>query len=373
MAEMIVSCPHCEGAVQLDTQYAGQTVACPHCQGGIIVPAETPAVVEEPAAPEFQPQQEAAPEPTPEPQPEPVSTEAAPEPVAEPETTPEPEASPEPEPTPEQEKAPEPEPTPEPEAAPGPETAADAGDASADQPAPAPKRKQPVLGSKAKKKGATKRMVTRGGKVVTKKKAAVSSAAAGAAATKKPTAEPKPEAAPGQTDAETPELAPGEVPAKAKGWSWAAFLWGPIWAIGNKIWWGLLTLVPLVNIIFIFILAAKGKKQSWEKGKWRDIDHFVKVQKRWVVIWLILFLLNIVGSVVTVLVGGGAALVSLRGLEPVAIPVEDVSFEEPGDISAGSGSAMDAGAEESGEEAPTLDMGTDTVGEDAPSIDLGTE
>ncbi len=39
MSEMVFNCPHCEAAVSVDPQYAGQTVACPHCQGGIIVPA----------------------------------------------------------------------------------------------------------------------------------------------------------------------------------------------------------------------------------------------------------------------------------------------------------------------------------------------
>jgi DNA-directed RNA polymerase subunit RPC12/RpoP len=43
MAESVFNCPHCGGAVQCDSQYAGQTVACPHCQGGIIVPAEGPS------------------------------------------------------------------------------------------------------------------------------------------------------------------------------------------------------------------------------------------------------------------------------------------------------------------------------------------
>ncbi len=44
MSEVVFSCPHCGGAVQCDSQYAGQTLSCPHCQGGIIAPEASPEI-----------------------------------------------------------------------------------------------------------------------------------------------------------------------------------------------------------------------------------------------------------------------------------------------------------------------------------------
>ena len=69
MSDMVFNCPHCEAAVSVDPQYAGQTVACTHCQGGIIVPAapepEAPVAlpVEAPAEPPAEAPVEAPTEP----------------------------------------------------------------------------------------------------------------------------------------------------------------------------------------------------------------------------------------------------------------------------------------------------------------------
>ena len=79
---MIVNCPHCNGAVQLDTQYAGQTVSCPHCQCGIIVPTAEPTP--EPAPVAAVPEEATASLPEPESTPEePVEQSAPVEPPAE--------------------------------------------------------------------------------------------------------------------------------------------------------------------------------------------------------------------------------------------------------------------------------------------------
>ena len=258
-----------------------------------------PAEVPQPA-----PALEPAPEPTPEPVAEPEPTPApaptpAPEPVTEPEPTPEPAPAPAPAPVTE----PEPAPAPEQEPAPAPEPAAEA----TPEPAPAPKPKQPQLGAKKK--------VLKRGRVITKKKMVA------------PKSKPKP--APEVEAAQSEETIPaetGEIPSQAVGWSWAAFFWGPIWAIGNKVWSGLLTLLPGIGLIFLIILACKGKKKSWETGNWKDIEHFVRIQRRWVKVALILMLVNIVATVVLVVVPmmkAGSALVEAGGQL-----MEDVSFQE---------------------------------------------
>lgn len=387
MAEMIFGCPHCGEAVQCDSQYAGQTVACPHCQGGIIVPEETPAPVDEPAPETVVSEQEAATEP--EPGPEPEASDQQPSPQLEPEDggkTEEPESvepEPEPQPTPEPEPAPEPAPEPvlEPEASEpvdggqkaetseasepsepsSPEPASDTG---APEPV-APKPKQPRLpqpGAKTQKR----RIVRKGGPITTKK----TIGASGGLSKPMPKPQPKPETAaePKQPEEAAAE-ASGEIPKKAKGWSWAAFLWGPIWAIGNKVWWGLLTLVPVVNLVMIFVLAAKGKKQAWAKAEaaGKTIEQFVKVQKRWVIIWLILFVLQITASVGAVVIGGGAIFLKLRSMvDSGAITIEATTSGGVEDSSGG----MDFSVEESDDSSGEVEVIDDSSEEiPAPVID----
>lgn len=71
------------------------------------------------------------------------------------------------------------------------------------------------------------------------------------------------------------------IPDGVKGWSWGAFLLNWIWAIGNRTWIGLLTLVPLAGIIMAFILGFKGREWAWRNKNWESVEHFNQVQKKW--------------------------------------------------------------------------------------------
>lgn len=69
-------------------------------------------------------------------------------------------------------------------------------------------------------------------------------------------------------------------------WSWGAFLGGTIWPLGNKLWlWGLISIIPVINLYSWMNLSMHGRKLSWEKGNWQNFDHFKKHQKR--VAWVI--------------------------------------------------------------------------------------
>lgn len=70
-----------------------------------------------------------------------------------------------------------------------------------------------------------------------------------------------------------------------EGFSWAAFLWGPIWAIGNGVWIGLLGFVPCLGVIMNLVLGINGRRWAWESGRWQDVEHFNRVQRTWVVVW----------------------------------------------------------------------------------------
>lgn len=72
-----------------------------------------------------------------------------------------------------------------------------------------------------------------------------------------------------------------EIPVEIKGWSWGGFLWGWVWAIGNKTWIGLLSLIPCIGLIMNVILGIYGREWAWKNKHWDSIEHFKKVQRNW--------------------------------------------------------------------------------------------
>jgi len=90
------------------------------------------------------------------------------------------------------------------------------------------------------------------------------------------------------------------IPSEIKGWCWGAFFWGLIWAISNKVWIGLLGLIPYVGFIMTLVLGYKGKEWAWQSHKWDSVEHFNKVQHRWAVWGIVLYILAFlaVGSVI---------------------------------------------------------------------------
>ncbi|AAZ26769.1 cytochrome c oxidase assembly factor Coa1 family protein [Colwellia psychrerythraea] len=71
------------------------------------------------------------------------------------------------------------------------------------------------------------------------------------------------------------------VPPELKGWNWGSFLLNWIWGIGNSTYIAFLMFVPLVNIVMLFMLGAKGNEWAWRNRTWRDIEHFKQTQRKW--------------------------------------------------------------------------------------------
>ncbi|MGO9597956.1 MAG: cytochrome c oxidase assembly factor Coa1 family protein [Isosphaeraceae bacterium] len=71
------------------------------------------------------------------------------------------------------------------------------------------------------------------------------------------------------------------VPAEIDRWNWGAFLLNWIWGIGNDTFIALLMFVPLVNLVMMFILGAKGSSWAWRNKKWESIEQFKVVQRKW--------------------------------------------------------------------------------------------
>ena len=90
--------------------------------------------------------------------------------------------------------------------------------------------------------------------------------------------------------ADQPLNNPVEIPPELDRWNWGAFLLNWIWGIGNSVFIALLMFVPLVNIVMIFVLGARGSRWAWRNRVWRDAEHFRKVQRKWaiagVIVWV---------------------------------------------------------------------------------------
>lgn len=88
---------------------------------------------------------------------------------------------------------------------------------------------------------------------------------------------------------------PAEIPRELDRWNWGAFLLNWIWGIGNSTFIALLMFVPLVNIVMIFVLGAKGSKWAWRNRYWRDADHFRATQRKWAIAGFVIWALVIGG------------------------------------------------------------------------------
>lgn len=84
-------------------------------------------------------------------------------------------------------------------------------------------------------------------------------------------------------------------------WNWGAFLATWIWGVGNGIYWPL-CVIPLAFIPYLGQVAAlaisvylglRGSRLAWEKGSHGDFQSFVRSQKRWIVIGVVILLLGI--------------------------------------------------------------------------------
>ena len=82
--------------------------------------------------------------------------------------------------------------------------------------------------------------------------------------------------------------APAALPVELEHWNWAAFLWGPIWAIGHGVTWGWGYLVPYLNIVMPFLMGAKANRWAWERKRYTSVEAYLNKQKQWINAWLYL-------------------------------------------------------------------------------------
>ncbi|MCR1953837.1 ribonuclease G [Clostridioides mangenotii] len=78
-----------------------------------------------------------------------------------------------------------------------------------------------------------------------------------------------------------------------KGWNWGAFMFNIVWGFGNKSYMPLICLIPIVNIVWIFVCGAKGNEWAYNKYD-GDVDTFLAIQETWNRAGLIMFIISLV-------------------------------------------------------------------------------
>jgi len=108
-------------------------------------------------------------------------------------------------------------------------------------------------------------------------------------------------AAPAQMAAPATVVAPkapvSDLPAGLRGWNWGAFMFTWIWGIVNKVWISFLVFIPMLNIVWVFVLGAKGNEWAWKARSWDSLDHFQRHQKAWKPWAIAVFILGILSMV----------------------------------------------------------------------------
>ena len=77
------------------------------------------------------------------------------------------------------------------------------------------------------------------------------------------------------------------VPEEIRGWNWGAFLLTPLWLVSNRVWIGLLALVPIVGLPMAIAMGIKGNEWAWKSRRWESIEQFNIYQKRWAIAGII--------------------------------------------------------------------------------------
>lgn len=82
-------------------------------------------------------------------------------------------------------------------------------------------------------------------------------------------------------------------PPEIRKWNWGAFLLNWIWGIRHGVWLSLLAFIPIFNIVWVFVLGAKGSQWAWENGHWDSVEAFKKTQRRWSIAGFSILILSI--------------------------------------------------------------------------------
>lgn len=110
------------------------------------------------------------------------------------------------------------------------------------------------------------------------------------------------------------------VPEGVRGFSWGAFVLGPFWSVGNRVWVGLLALVPGLGQLVSVWLGFHGRELAWQRGRWADVPSFQAAQRKWSIaaaVALPLLVAGLVALALAVRAQGAGAVAEPRPAEPL--------------------------------------------------------
>jgi len=87
------------------------------------------------------------------------------------------------------------------------------------------------------------------------------------------------------------------VPSEIQTWNWGAFFLNVLWGLFNRTYIALLCVIPVFGVLMAFVLGFKGNEWAWQNKHWKSIEQFQRVQKRWAILGIIVFL---VGSILSI-------------------------------------------------------------------------
>jgi len=98
-----------------------------------------------------------------------------------------------------------------------------------------------------------------------------------------------------------------QLPKEIRHFNWGAFLLNWIWGIMNKKYITLVyfpaCLIPIIGPLAVSIwFGIAGNKWAWEAQEWDSPKKFNDVQKNWVKLWIILFILGLIFAVKTFII-----------------------------------------------------------------------
>lgn len=99
------------------------------------------------------------------------------------------------------------------------------------------------------------------------------------------------------------EEAASASPVDVNKWSWGAFALYPIWGFFNGCWWAIFIgiflgwLAPIPNILF----GIYGGRWAWQNKQWQSLDAYASSQKGWNTAGLVIFIINIVLTLLIIL------------------------------------------------------------------------
>lgn len=91
-----------------------------------------------------------------------------------------------------------------------------------------------------------------------------------------------------------PPLLVDVVPAEIKKWNWGAFTFNAFWGIGNYNYLPLLCLIPIFNLVWMFVCGFKGNEWAWKSGKFSNVEDFLATQATWNRAGLVSFIIGLV-------------------------------------------------------------------------------